>query len=430
MSEQRERTPPIRSIRKEEVSFNPGPSLLETIKEDLPLNMISLPEEQESPRMDFDSFIPIAKTQDFLEDLKTSVASLLEFKLAFYARHIETQREILKNTEAMVSVLSSKGTSPEETERLCPGYSSARSSLALAQEMIKSINARKSTLSINALALGIDKAFLDPKFGLTSLKGRKEIKDFVCSKIYAFARNYKIMGDTFKNISIYGSPGSGKTRVAQVLSWVYYHLFLVEKKVPKITTRADLIAGYTGQTAPRVRGVFFEALGGVLFIDEAYQIGQGKYGKEGLSELVGLMDMFRSVALCVVAGYKDEMLRKMMNKNKGLHRRFPFQFTLDHFTSEELTHILLSSLAELLPEGEISDEDRDLIYTTLTNKILEDQDLLEHRAGDATQIAVNIATRASMAGGWAGLSIGQKYSIVLEELENIDQKRKERREYE
>ena len=428
--EARQRAPAIRSVTKEEPKFNPGKPLFAIISEDAPLDLIDLPPSEEVPMMDYDEFLTIAKTQEFLQDLKNSIDELLAYKISFYAKLMEAQRELLKNTEAMVSVLISKGTSPEETERLCPGNSSARSALALAQEISKTVIARRATLSVNALAVGMDKAFTDSKFGLASLKGRKEIKDYVTSKIYAFSKNSKLMGDTFKNIALYGSPGSGKTRVAQVISWVYYHLFLVEKKIPKITSRADLIAGYTGQTAPRVRGVFFESLGGVLFIDEAYQMGQGKYGKEGLSELVGLMDQFRGVSFCIVAGYKEQMLRKMMSKNKGLHRRFPFQFTLDDFSIEELSYILLSALQEILPEGEIRDADRHLIYSVLSSRILDDPNFMEHKAGDATQLAVDIATRASMGGGWCGLTDGQKYMIVNEEMERISQKKRERHEYE
>jgi len=424
------RVPTIRSLPSKATKFNPGKSLQELIPLESILDLIDLPEKEEVTKVGFEEMLTIAKTEEFLKNLLSSVKSLIELKLKFYKTHMETMTENLKNTEAMVKTLTSKGASPQEIERLCPGHTTQHSTLALAREAVSVLVARKNQLSLDSLAKGIEKAFLDSKLGLASLKGRMEIKDFLSNKLYAFSRNHKILGTTFKNVALYGPPGSGKTRSSQVIAWFFYWCYITEKKSPKKVTRADLVAGYTGQTAPRVRGVFFEALGGILFIDEAYELGKGKYGKEGLAELVNLMEDFRGIGLCVAAGYKEPMMKKFMAKNEGMHRRFPHQFTLGPYSSEELSQIFLEELKGVILEtDEVSEDDCNLVYTLISEILTNEPEAFGGQAGDATEMAIEVASKASAGGGWSELSLGQKVSVISSSLEELVEKKMDREIY-
>ncbi len=143
-----------------------------------------------------------------------------------------------------------------------------------------------------------------------------------------------------RHLVFYGNPGTGKTTVARLLAQIYRTMGVISKGHLVETDRSGLVAGYLGQTALKVKEVVTQALGGVLFIDEAYALvteGQD-YGQEAIDTLIKLMEDNREDLIVVVAGYTDKMSR-LLNSNPGLRSRFNKYFNFDDYNPTQLTSI-------------------------------------------------------------------------------------------
>lgn len=139
-----------------------------------------------------------------------------------------------------------------------------------------------------------------------------------------------------------GNPGTGKTTMARLVAEIYRELGVLEKGHLVCTDRAGLVANYVGQTASKVCDVVERALGGVLFIDEAYSLAppdsRNDFGQEALQQLLLLMERHRAELVVIVAGYPDEMLR-FLAANPGLSSRFTKKLHFVDYSPEELVQI-------------------------------------------------------------------------------------------
>ncbi|MCI6019230.1 MAG: AAA family ATPase [Clostridiales bacterium] len=139
-----------------------------------------------------------------------------------------------------------------------------------------------------------------------------------------------------------GNPGTGKTTVARIIAKMYHQLGLLEKAEVVEVSRADLVAEYIGQTAVKTQKKIEEALGGVLFIDEAYTlVKQGSpkdYGQEAIDTLLKAMEDYRDRLMVIVAGYTEEM-SQFINSNPGLKSRFKKVLHFDDYNAEQLCKI-------------------------------------------------------------------------------------------
>lgn len=138
-----------------------------------------------------------------------------------------------------------------------------------------------------------------------------------------------------------GNPGTGKTTIARLVAQIYYKMGLLTKGQLVETDRSALVAGYLGQTAIKTQKVIQEALGGVLFIDEAYALageGEDSYGKEAIETLLKGMEDHRDDLVVIVAGY-DELMHRFIDSNPGLRSRFNKFFHFPDYNGDELVKI-------------------------------------------------------------------------------------------
>jgi SpoVK/Ycf46/Vps4 family AAA+-type ATPase len=145
------------------------------------------------------------------------------------------------------------------------------------------------------------------------------------------------------HMAFIGNPGTGKTTVARIVGRIYKHLGLLSKGHFVEVSRTDLIAGYQGQTALKVKKVIEKSQGGVLFIDEAYSITENEnsdsYGKECLTELTKALEDYRDDLVVIVAGYKKPM-DLFFKSNPGLQSRFNTFIEFEDYNDVELYEIL------------------------------------------------------------------------------------------
>ena len=186
-------------------------------------------------------------------------------------------------------------------------------------------------------------AELDGLIGLDGVK--REVRTLTnLIKVRKMRREHdlKVMDMSFHMVFT-GNPGTGKTTVARLVAKIYKQLGFLSKGQLIETDRSGLVAGYVGQTAGKVTEVVNSALGGILFIDEAYALArkgmENDFGREAIDTLVKLMEDHRDDLVVIVAGYTDEM-HDFLTSNPGLISRFNKYIDFPDYTDEELMQIL------------------------------------------------------------------------------------------
>jgi SpoVK/Ycf46/Vps4 family AAA+-type ATPase len=212
---------------------------------------------------------------------------------------------------------------------------------------------------------------------LNGMIGMKELKMNVINQILFFIQD--LQNDEMMHTVIVGPPGAGKTFVCKILGNIYKNLGILTKGNFLIAQRSDFIGEYLGSTALKTKKLLESCIGGVLFIDEAYSLGnkekRDSFSKEAIDTLNQFLSENAKNFICIIAGYEKSLQDCFFSWNPGLERRFPWKFNVASYTIEELKDIFRFQIEE---NGWLLDTDENVLLDTFRiNK-----DLFKGNGGD------------------------------------------------
>lgn len=247
---------------------------------------------------------------------------------------------------------------------MCLNLRDSKSKEITVEDVNKYIKDNKLSLPTN----GSSNKILSGDEELENLIGLDSIKKTI-KKIKAYAKK-NVDSNLNIHMCFYGNPGTGKTEVARILSRVLHDAgALSEAKVIE-TNPNGLIGKYVGETGPKTEAIVNDALGGILFIDEAYGLCNGNgvssnYGAEAIATLLKEMEDKRGQFCCVLAGYKNEM-KMMLQTNPGFESRIQFELDFLDYSKEEIIQIARLMLKK--QNYEITSEAMDKVSQIVENE--------------------------------------------------------------
>ncbi len=207
---------------------------------------------------------------------------------------------------------------------------------------------------------------IDPLTRLKNMIGMELVKKTIVNHVIYYLQDFHAGYDDMMHTVIQGPPGVGKTMLGRILGEIYFGLGVIKgtkgkkrksadksgEKFPfKIVKRSDLIGKYLGHTAAKTQQVIDEAEGGVLFIDEAYSLGnpeqRDSFAKECIDTINQNLSENKGKFLCIIAGYKDALDKCFFSYNEGLRRRFSFVYTVEPYNAKELREIFIKLVKDI-----------------------------------------------------------------------------------
>ena len=182
---------------------------------------------------------------------------------------------------------------------------------------------------------------------LNNMIGLKDIKNEIFKKIIYYVKNKH--NNEYLHTIITGPPGVGKTELAKLYAQIFVRLGILKTDKFIEIKRTDLVGEYLGQTAPKTKELLESAMGGVLFLDEAYSLGSTKedtYSKEAIDMINQYLSERKGDFMFIIAGYEDDIDKCLLSYNKGMKRRFQSHYKISGYSANEIMEIFLQKIKQ------------------------------------------------------------------------------------
>lgn len=225
---------------------------------------------------------------------------------------------------------------------------------------------------------------------LKNMIGMNNVKEDIVDFIIYSLQHHKDKKKHLLHTVITGNPGTGKTDLGRILSELYASMGYIKGGRFYKARRSDLVAGYLGQTAIKTQKFIDKCKGGVMFIDEAYSLGneegRDSFSKECIDTLNQNLTENRNNFVCIVAGYKDALDKCFFETNEGLERRFPYHYHIEDYEPSELKEIFIKQVYDI-------NWDFEDIETINTEFFIKNKDYFRFNGGD-TDLLLEQAKKA------------------------------------
>jgi len=258
---------------------------------------------------------------------------------------------------------------------------------------IKSKKANSSIYEVNGKKYSINIEVLHklkkPLAKLQAMVGLQSVKDAIVDMILYYVQGFENRTNSMLHTVIEGPPGVGKTEIGKILAEIYAGLGVIPSSKFKLIKRTDLVGEYLGHTAKITQQVIDEADGGVLFIDEAYSLGneekRDSFAKECIDTINQNLSEKKRNLIVIVAGYPEQLEKCFFAYNPGLKRRFPFKYTIEGYQPTELCNIFLKKIKD--SKWKLSEDELDI--EALIKFFTENKDNFPNFGGDIDNLLVN-----------------------------------------
>jgi len=256
---------------------------------------------------------------------------------------------------------------------------------------------------------------------LTELKkmtGMQKIKESIVDMVLYYVQDLHITesksekSEDYLHTVLIGPPGSGKTQVSHIIAKIYNNLGFLSTDKVIVAKRSDFIGKYIGHSEDKAVKIFNSALGGVLFIDEAYSMGDKDRPDSFSKAVIDLLNQFlsehRKDFVCIIAGYEKELNESFFSINPGLKRRFNWKFTIDRYTPKELQEIFVTIVKR--SEWQIEPNAAQEVLDEIKNKY--EHCKFRNSGGDME----NLFTQCKLESSKRSFQMGKKRVITIEDV--------------
>lgn len=235
-------------------------------------------------------------------------------------------------------------------------------------------------------------AICDPEKGIVSIKGesREKFRNGLIETIHVLSKGSESFNKSFMNYCITAPAGMGKTKAAEVISYVFSKIGILATNSVLIANKSNFKGLYVGESEKLTNNILFGYLEGVVFLDEAYSLSEGNihgggdtYDKSIVSILVDFLDKYVGFSVFIIAGYTKEMA-DFFSCNKGLDRRFPNRYELPPYTPKDILFMLEEFIKEKIGYVPFKGEVRNFVYTIIS--FLDERKVFSNFAGDYKEL--------------------------------------------
>lgn len=326
---------------------------------------------------------------------------------AFVQAAVDAHMKALESKVKIYQKLSKQNWGGNEDNKDGPSLSKIIQEILI--KLNKEISQRKAQAPkelIQQKRTSLKSILYDPDNGIATIRGksREGVRVALLKLIYMFFKVPDFFFKGFINYMITGPAGSGKTKVAAVISHVMQNLGILATSNVTMATKQNLVGQYIGQTGIKTRKLLIESLEGVLFIDEAYSLtpcpGQNKdsFSEEAVAELINFMDKFIGCMVVIVAGYKKQMHECFLSFNEGIGRRFPKMIDLDNYNTDDLYNIFENFLSESIDIKTALTHQQQVFIKSIIQQ-LNNEDVFNNQAGDMLNLSKIIGEDAVLNSG-------------------------------